>query len=155
MKKATVYRISISPEKGQKKVNVPGVFMDEKSGIIGDAHGTTDRPVSLLPYESFSKLKHPNLILHPGDFAENITTNGLDFSQLQLGTIIKIGQDARLEIIQIGKECHDNCEIKELIGDCIMPREGVFAKVVVPGEVRADDSIEIEFPTDYSKNPYQ
>lgn len=142
--KAKVYKLSISPQIGLKKYNVPQVFIDEERGIIGDAHGTTDRPVSLLPFESFRKINRPDLDLKPGDFAENITTIGLDFSLLHIGTIIQIGESARLEVIQIGKECHEVCAIKSAVGDCIMPREGVFAKVINAGEVHTDDPIVIE-----------
>ncbi len=144
MEKGIVYRLSISAEKGQKKQNVPGVELDIKLGIIGDAHGATDRPVSLLPFESFSKLYHPDISISPGDFAENITTTGLGYSNIRVGTVLRIGENARLEVVQIGKECHDVCPIKEAVGDCIMPREGVFARVIKSGAVKAGDSIEIE-----------
>ncbi len=144
MYQGTVYRLSISKQKGQKKHNVPRVNLDVKKGIIGDAHGETDRPVSLLPFESFRKLVHPDLSINPGDFAENITTSGLDFSTIRLGTTLKLGNKARLEVVQIGKECHESCIIRETAGDCIMPTEGVFAKVISPGEVAVNDPIEIE-----------
>ncbi|HEX7344187.1 MAG TPA: MOSC domain-containing protein, partial [bacterium] len=117
---------------------------DVKRGIIGDAHGTTVRQVSLLPIESFVKVAHPDLHVQPGDFAENITTQGLDFQQIQVGTRLKIGASARLEVIQIGKECHRGCVIRQTVGDCIMPREGIFAKVLAGGEAALGDEIEIE-----------
>ena len=140
----SIYRISISPELGQKKSNVARVRLDVERGIIGDAHGTTTRQVSLLPIESFVKVAHPNLRVQPGDFAENITTQGLDFERIRVGTCLKLGQTARLEAIQIGKECHHGCIIRQTVGDCIMPREGVFAKVLAGGEVALGDKIEIE-----------
>ncbi|HDH58222.1 MAG TPA: MOSC domain-containing protein [Bacteroidetes bacterium] len=141
---AIVYRLSISAQKGQRKTNVPSAQLDKKLGIIGDAHGTTERQVSLLPLESFSKLEHPDLVISPGDFAENITTEGLDFDLLKMGTVIRLGDDARLQVIQIGKECHEDCIIRQKVGDCIMPREGVFARVITPGEIQVGDPIEIE-----------
>jgi MOSC domain-containing protein YiiM len=144
MSPGIIYRLSISNRKGQQKHNVPRVKLDVKKGIIGDAHGETDRPVSLLPYESFSKLEHPDLSINPGDFAENITTSGLNFETIWLGTILKLGKAARLEVIQIGKECHESCVIRETAGDCIMPTEGLFAKVISPGEVAVNDPIKIE-----------
>ena len=143
---ASIHRLSISTNKGQKKTNVPSVLIDRGRGIIGDVHGSTTRQISLLPFESFSKLYHPDLILQPGDFAENITTTGLDFSFIKVGTILNLGQSAKLEIIQIGKECHDGCAIKEKTGDCIMPKEGVFAKVLSPGFVHIGDKILIDSP---------
>jgi len=141
---ATVYRLSISAELAQKKQNVDRVRFDCERGIIGDAHGATWRQVSLLPVESFAKIAHPDLVIQPGDFAENITTQGLDFAQIEIGTRLKLGKDARLEIVQIGKECHHGCIIRQTVGDCIMPREGVFARVVMPGEILVGDAIEIE-----------
>ena len=142
--KPQVYRISISEKKGERKTNVDRVLLDCQSGILGDAHGTTERQVSLLPIESFSKLESPDLTINPGDFAENITTQGFDFSSISIGTKLKIGPFVRLEIIQIGKECHEDCIIRQKVGDCIMPREGVFARVLDPGEVKTGDLIEIE-----------
>lgn len=141
---AIVYRLSVSAQKGQKKTNVPSARLDQRLGVVGDAHGTTERQVSLLPLESFSKLWHPDLVISPGDFAENITTKGLDFTLLKVGTVIKLGESAQLEIVQIGKECHEDCIIRQKVGDCIMPREGVFARVVAPGEIRVGDAITIE-----------
>ncbi len=144
MNQGSIYQISISPELGQKKSHVASARLDEERGIIGDAHGTTQRQISLLPIESFIKVAHPDLRVQPGDFAENITTQGLDFRLIRVGTRLKLGRTARLEIIQIGKECHNGCIIRQTVGDCIMPREGVFAKVLVGGEVALGDDIEIE-----------
>lgn len=144
IERATVYRLSVSAELGQKKKNVTRVRLDKKLGIIGDAHGETFRQVSLLPFESFDKLQHPDLIIQPGDFAENVTTWNLDFNRLKIGTRIRLGHRVRLEIVQMGKECHQGCVIRETVGDCIMPREGVFARVLASGEVSIGDPIEIE-----------
>jgi MOSC domain-containing protein YiiM len=144
MSQGSIHQISISPELGQKKTNVSSVRLDKEQGIIGDAHGTTRRQVSLLPIESFVKVAHPDLHVQPGDFAENITTQGLDFEQIRVGTCLKLGQSARLEVIQIGKQCHHGCIIRQTVGDCIMPREGVFTTVLAGGEIEVGDEIEIE-----------
>jgi len=137
-----IHRISISPVKGDKKTNVDKVFIGE-GGIMGDAHANTGRPVSFLPFESFKKVAHPDLDIHPGDFAENITTIELDYSKVDIGTNILIGDSVKLEVIQLGKECHHGCIIRETVGDCIMPREGVFARVIKGGDVFVGDSIRL------------
>ena len=144
MNNGSVYRLSLSAKKGEKKTNVDRVQLDCRLGIIGDAHGTTERQVSLLPIESFSKLEITGLTIHPGDFAENITTRGLDYSDIKTGTKLKIGETACLEVMQIGKECHEDCIIRQKVGDCIMPREGVFARVIASGMVKTGDAIKIE-----------
>ncbi|MBU0518564.1 MOSC domain-containing protein [bacterium] len=143
MKTATVFRLSISANKGEKKRNVSKVTFDEKLGIIGDAHGTSERQISLLPIESFGKLQAPDLVINPGDFAENVTTIDLDFSKISIGTRLQLGSEAQIEIMQIGKECHENCIIREKVGDCIMPREGVFGRVLRSGTVRVGENITI------------
>jgi MOSC domain-containing protein YiiM len=140
---AKVHRLSVSPTKGTKKANVSRVQVDVQRGILGDAHGTSKRQVSLLPLESFDKLKTVDFEIHPGDFAENITTIGLDFSKIKIGSVLKVGETVQLEVIQIGKECHEDCVIRRKVGDCIMPREGVFARVLQSGEVRVGDSIRV------------
>ena len=136
-----IYRLSISPHKGDRKQNVSQVTMDLKLGIIGDAHGTSDRPVSLLPYESFAKLNHPELDILPGDFAENITTEGVDLKQCALFDRFEIG-DVVLEVTQIGKECHgSSCSIFREVGKCIMPVVGIFARVIQGGMIKKGTSI--------------
>jgi MOSC domain-containing protein YiiM len=140
---AKVYRISISSELGQKKKNISKARLISMKGIEGDAHSETERPLSLLPFESFTKLKHPGLAIFPGDFAENITTIGLNFRNIQVGTKLNLGKSATIEIIQIGKVCHNRCVIRELAGDCIMPDEGVFARVIVGDELCEGDQIKI------------
>ncbi len=140
--KGKVLSISVSEEKGTKKSNVQNVRLIENFGLEKDAHaGDWKRQVSLLPYESFRKLDKDLKNLKPGDFAENITTQGIDFSSLKIGDRIRIGKEILLEVSQIGKECHDACYIKELVGDCIMPREGVFAKVIKGGQVEVNEEI--------------
>lgn len=140
--KGKVLSISISEEKGMKKRNVRSARLIENFGLEKDAHaGDWERQVSLLPYESFKKLDKDLENLHPGDFAENITTQGIDLSSLKIGDRIRIGQEILLEVTQIGKECHEACTIKELVGDCIMPREGVFTKVVRGGLMEVGEEI--------------
>jgi MOSC domain-containing protein YiiM len=138
-----VYRISVAPKKGIKKKNVKTAKITIKSGIEGDAHGITHRPISLLPFESFVKVQHPDLDIHPGDFAENITTVGVDFTKIKIGTTVYIGDSVEIKITQIGKKCHHSCIIRETVGDCIMPREGVFGRVLKGGDIREGDRIEV------------
>jgi molybdopterin adenylyltransferase len=139
---AKISRLSVSHEKGTKKSNVPSVTVTLR-GIEGDAHAGTVRAVSLLPYESFRKLATDGMDLHPGDFGENITTVGLDYENIDVGTRLALGDDVILEIVQIGKECHDGCIIKDTAGDCIMPREGLFARVINGGVLSEGDIIRI------------
>ena len=141
--KSIVYRISTSSKKGDRKQNIDQVKIIAGQGINGDAHSSSDRPLSLLPFESFIKVSHPDLDLHPGDFAENITTTGLDYTNLKIGSRMRLGESIEIEIIQIGKKCHNNCIIKEKVGDCIMPREGVFAKVHRGGLLKEGDIISL------------
>jgi len=134
--------ISISKEKGTKKQNVGEAVLREGQGILGDAHaGCGHRQVSLLAEESITKMRLKGLKLKPGDFAENITTQGLDLISLKIGEKLNIGPDAILEISQIGKVCHTRCEIFYQSGDCIMPREGVFAKVLKSGIIKPGDQV--------------
>lgn len=141
--KSRIYKLSISSHTGEKKENVPSVKVVIGKGIEGDAHFGSGRPISLLPYESFSKLDAAQFQIDPGDFAENITTMDLDFSRLAVGSRIALGNSVILEVIQIGKECHDDCIIKQVVGDCIMPREGVFANPLASGLLNEGDPIKI------------
>lgn len=141
--KPAILSISISEQVGQKKHNVERAWLIKTGGIEDDAHSHSGRPVSLLPIESFPQSNPAGLELSPGIFAENITTVSLDFQKLQVGTHLRLGDGVELEVTQIGKECHDLCEIGKSIGDCIMPREGVFAKVISGGELKPGDPIEI------------
>ncbi len=142
-KQGSVFRISIAPRKGIKKHNVKAAIITVRGGIDGDAHGLTNRPISLLPFESFEKVRHPDLEINPGDFAENITTLGVDFTEIKIGSLVYIGDSVEIEITQIGKKCHHSCIIKETVGDCIMPREGVFGRVLTGGDIREGDHIEV------------
>jgi MOSC domain-containing protein YiiM len=113
-------------------------------GVVGDAHAAHwHRQVSLLAVESIDKMIAAGATVTPGDFAENITTEGIDLFKLPIGTRLKIGSDSEVELTQIGKECHSRCEIFEKVGDCIMPREGVFAKVTKPGAIKVGDGIKV------------
>ncbi|OGX23608.1 MAG: molybdenum cofactor sulfurase [Omnitrophica WOR_2 bacterium RIFCSPHIGHO2_02_FULL_45_21] len=136
--------ISISKEKGIKKANVKQAILKEDFGIIGDAHaGTKNRQVSLLAVESIKKMQEKGLKVGPGDFAENITTEGFDLLSLELGDRFRIGKDVELQISQIGKVCHTRCNIYYQAGDCVMPKEGIFVKVLKGGKVKVGDSIKI------------
>jgi MOSC domain-containing protein YiiM len=118
-------------------------------GFEGDAHaGDWHRQVSLLALESIEKMVERGLRVGPGDFAENITTSGIDLMSLPVGTVISIGDEVRLEISQIGKVCHIRCAIFIQAGDCVMPREGLFAVVRTPGDVRVGDRIAVVSPGD-------
>jgi MOSC domain-containing protein YiiM len=133
----------VSKEKGTPKTGVPEAELKTDFGIVGDAHaGNEHRQISLLAVESTERLLAKDIKLSPGDFAENITTEGLDLRSLKVGSKLKIGR-VELEITQLGKRCHRHCRISDRIGDCIMPREGVFARVTGPGRIKVGDVIEI------------
>lgn len=136
-----IYRISVSNVKGVKKNNVDHARLINDFGIEGDAHAGSERQVSLLAYESFSKIANDLIDIAPGDFAENITTVGLDYTHAKVGCFLSIGDSIKLMITQIGKKCHHGCYIREIVGDCIMPREGVFARVVRGGTIGVGDRI--------------
>ena len=140
-----VVAISISKKKGIPKTNVQSAKLIENFGIEGDVHaGNWHRQVSFLALESINKMREKGLPnLRPGAFAENITTEFLELPDLEIGTRMKIGKEAELEITQIGKECHSKCAIFYKVGDCVMPREGIFAKVVRGGEIFVGDEIKI------------
>jgi MOSC domain-containing protein YiiM len=143
---ATIITVCKSEEKGTRKEAVVEGILKEDYGLIGDAHADccTHRQVSLLAMESINKMRELGFEIGPGDFAENLTTEGLELASLSPGTRISIGDDVILEITQIGKECHSGCAIYQQIGKCIMPKEGIFAKVIRGGFVRAGDQIRIE-----------
>ncbi len=135
-----ILAISISRKKGIPKTNVPRALLRAGWGIEGDAHaGNWHRQVSLLAIESIDTMRRKGLHLRPGAFAENITTEGLDLARLKIGDRILLGC-AELEITQIGKECHDKCAIYFRVGDCVMPREGIFALVRRGGEIAVGEA---------------
>ena len=138
-----VLEVSISEKKGTKKHPVEFINLIEDFGIENDAHaGKWHRQVSLLGVESMTEMKKKIPTLSAGDFAENILTEGITLYKLPIGTVLKIGE-CKLEVTQIGKECHHGCEIRHLVGDCVMPREGIFTKVLVGGKIKSGDKIEI------------
>jgi MOSC domain-containing protein YiiM len=142
---AKIIAISTSDRKQTKKINIEKAVIRENYGIIGDAHGdaNTHRQVSLLAIESIDKMREMGLNVNPGDFAENLTTEGIDFTDLQVGKRLILGKEVILEVTQIGKECHTRCTIYEQAGDCIMPKEGIFARVIKSGDVKTGDKIEL------------
>ena len=136
--------ISVSKERGTRKVNVPKADLKADFGVVGDAHaGNWHRQVSLLAVESIDKMVANGAEVSPGDFAENITTEGIEPLELSVGSKLKLGKSVELEITQSGKKCHGRCKIFEQAGDCIMPREGIFAKVTTPGQINVGDVIEV------------
>ena len=141
---AKVLAINISERKGVIKIPVESAEFKVDHGIVGDAHaGDWHRQVSLLGQESIDKMTARGVAdLTAGKFAENLTTEGIVLHELPVGTRLKIGETVQ-EVTQIGKECHHGCAIKAQVGDCIMPREGIFTKVIVPGTVYVGDEIEV------------
>jgi MOSC domain-containing protein YiiM len=138
-----ILSVNIGKKVGAKKDPVGQCRVVENSGIEGDAHAgiLPNRQVSLLATESIEKIRNKGLEIHYGDFAENLTTEGIVLHLLPLGTKLRIGPDALFEVSQIGKVCHDRCAIFNTIGDCVMPREGIFVKVLTEGVIRVGDEI--------------
>ena len=138
-----IIAVCTSEKKGTKKSPVEEVIIEQDYGVTGDAHADcqTHRQVSLLAIESIDKMRKRGFELNPGDFAENITTEGINLVSLPIGTRILAGDEVVLEMSQIGKECHAACDIRRQVGDCIMPREGIFVKVIQGGILRPGDSI--------------
>ena len=138
-----IVSISTSRKKGTVKRQVQSAQLLAGHGLEGDAHaGQWHRQVSFLAAESIVGAREGGLDVGFGDFAENIATTGIDWINVPVGTIFKLGQTARVEITQIGKECHNRCAIYYKAGDCIMPREGVFARVLKGGRIACGDTIE-------------
>jgi len=145
IQRGKVLAVNISDEKGTKKTNIGSCTILKDFGLKGDAHGGPwHRQVSLLANESVEKMKAKGLNVGFGDFAENITTEGVDLVNLPIGTEIRIGKTIVLRVTQIGKECHERCAIYYQAGDCVMPREGIFAEVITEGELKVGDDITIE-----------
>lgn len=144
IRKGKIIAVSVSKKKGTKKTNVSLIRLKRDFGIVGDAHaGEKFRQVSLLALGSIRKMQDKGLNVKAGDFAENITTQDIDLVNLKIGTKLKIGKNAILEISQIGKTCHTRCNIYYQAGDCVMPTEGVFARVLRPGLIKPKDTIEV------------
>ena len=135
--------VCISERKGERKIPVDAVELRCGHGIVGDAHaGNWHRQVSLLAMESVRKMQQLGLDVDPGAFAENLTTEGIALTALPVGARLEVG-DALLEITQIGKECHARCAIYDQAGDCVMPKEGLFARVLDGGTVRPGDAVRL------------
>ena len=133
-----IVAVNISPDKGEQKKPVASAELREGHGIVGDAHaGDWHRQVSLLAEESIEKMRRLGLDVDPGAFAENLTTRGIDLISLPIGSRLAAGE-VLLEVTQIGKECHDRCAIYHQAGDCVMPKEGIFARVLQGGRLAAD-----------------
>lgn len=141
MNQPKIVSVNISSTKGVVKKPVPQGCLEPDVGLVGDAHsGPWHRQLSLLAMESIDFMRAKGADVNPGDFAENITTQGIELHTLPVGTRLKLG-DVEVEVTQIGKECHAGCEIRKLVGDCIMPRQGIFVRVLNPGEVKAGDPV--------------
>ncbi|UCH82467.1 MAG: MOSC domain-containing protein [Nitrospiraceae bacterium] len=142
---AKIISINISPKKGMRKKAVESALLKDDYGIENDAHasGEWHRQVSLLATESIKKMHDKGLDVGPGDFAENITTEGVDLPALPVGTKMTVGTDIELEVSQIGKLCHNRCAIYHQAGDCVMPREGIFVKVIKGGQIKVGDEIKV------------
>ena len=148
--KGRIKSINVSATKGTVKKPVESAELVVDLGIKDDAHAAPGiRQVSLLAFESIKKqkecikVKKVDFMLEPGDFAENITTEGLNLLEFPIGTKFKIGNDALVEVSKIGKECHQFCEIYHRTGDCIMPREGIFVSVLDGGVIKTGDEIAV------------
>jgi len=141
--KGKIIAISISEKKGIPKSNIDSASLRENWGIEGDAHaGDWHRQISLLAIESIERMRLKGLPnLQPGIFAENLTTEFLELPKLPVGTKLIIGGECLIEITQIGKECHTRCAIYYTAGDCVMPKEGIFAKVIKGGNIKVNDEV--------------
>ena len=141
---AEVIAVCISERKGIRKHEIPSIRVQCGHGIVGDAHaGNWHRQISLLAEESVDKMRTLGLTLQPGDFAENILTRGLELKSLPIGTRLRVGETL-LEVTQIGKKCHNDCEIKKLTGSCVMTTEGIFAIVLQEGEIFPGNTVTVE-----------
>lgn len=136
--------IAISKKKGTRKTRIDKVIVKKEHGIEGDAHsGPWHRQVSFLASESIEAARKNGLNVTFGDFAENFATEGVDWKKIPVGAHLKLGDNTLVEVTQIGKECHNRCAIYYQAGDCIMPKEGIFARVLEGGDVQTGDPIKI------------
>lgn len=137
-----IVSIAISKKKGTRKTQVEEALVVENQGLQGDAHaGPWHRQISFLASESIEKARQRGLEVNFGDFAENIATRGVKWEDLPIGTQVRLGDSVRVEITQIGKTCHNKCAIYYQAGDCIMPREGVFGRVLSGGKIHSGDEV--------------
>ncbi len=143
MIQAQIVSVNISKHKGECKTPIAEGELRPDTGLVGDAHaGAWHRMLSLLAMESIDTMRGKGADINPGDFAENITTKGLSLHTLPVGTRLTLGE-VEVEVTQIGKECHQGCAIRQKIGDCVMPRQGIFVKVLNSGVVRAGDPVAV------------
>ncbi len=143
MSVGTIIAVCTSKKKGTPKADAGSGILEEGFGLKGDAHGGDwHRQVSLLAIEQIDTMKAKGLDVKPGSFAENLTTRGFDLVSVKVGDRLRVGEEALLEVTQIGKECHTRCAIYNKIGECIMPEQGVFARVIKGGTVSSGDSID-------------
>jgi MOSC domain-containing protein YiiM len=144
---AKVVAVCKSEKKGEKKKDVGCGLLKEDFGLVGDAHSTAGwhRQLSLLSMTSIAKMRKLGAEVGPGDFAENLTIEGseLVLHKLPIGQRLKVGDNILLEVTQIGKECHDHCAIFKQVGTCVMPKEGIFTRIIKGGEVKAGDQISL------------
>ena len=139
-----IVSIAISRKKGTRKGQVEQASLIREHGLEGDAHaGPWHRQLSFLSAESIEKARGQGLDVTFGDFAENIATSGIDWLKIPIGTRVKLGETALVEVTQIGKECHNKCAIYYMAGDCIMPKEGIFARVLKGGKIRRGDDVDL------------
>jgi molybdopterin adenylyltransferase len=142
--KGKIISVNISDKKGEKKHDIGKCMLIKDKGLENDAHaGFMHRQVSLLAKESIQKIKDMGVDVDCGDFAENLTTEGIELFTLPIGTKFKVGDGIILRVTQIGKECHARCTIFQQVGDCVMPREGIFTEVLTEGEIKTGDEIEV------------
>jgi MOSC domain-containing protein YiiM len=139
-----IVSVSVSAGKGSSKTPVGSAVLEAGLGIRGDAHaGSWHRQISLLASERIGEVQARGIKVGFGSYAENVATEGVDWKIIPVGTKVRLGPEAEVEITQIGKKCHSACEILRLVGDCVMPREGAFARVLTGGTISAGDRIEI------------
>jgi MOSC domain-containing protein YiiM len=139
-----IIAVCISDKRGIQKTPVPVINCVKDHGIKEDAHaGDWHRQISLLADESAEVMRQKGVSIGPGDFAENVLTRGIEVKSLPIGSRLKVGETVVLEVTQIGKECHQHCAIYQAAGDCVMPREGIFAIVVEEGAIKAGDAIDV------------
>ncbi len=140
---AKIIAVCKSKKKGTRKEDIREGYIQQDYGLTDDAHADSSyhRQVSLMAIESINRMRDSGFDVGPGDFAENLTTEGIDLVLLPVGTKVSVGEEVVLEVTQIGKECHTGCDIFQVIGQCIMPKEGVFTRVVHGGLVKAGDEI--------------
>ncbi len=144
MTAARIVAVSTSQKKGEKKTNLSEAQLIPGHGLDQDAHaGDWHRQVSLLAMESIARIQAKGLDVEPGNFAENITTQGIELWTLPIGTQMQLGEQVIVEVTQIGKECHNRCAIFHQVGDCVMPKEGIFVIVHLGGTIRPGDSVTI------------